>query len=59
MLFFYLVNEFKEKKINYFGGEKGNYIVYFSNGRNSRGGMDMGSPDQMVVQKVNAFNPYL
>ena len=53
MLYFFLINEFKERGLNFFRGEKGSYIVFFRHGNDGRGGMDMGSPDSMVVQRVN------
>ena len=52
MLYFFLADEFKEKDKNYFTGNFGRYIVSFNNGRQSRGGMDMGSPEQAIVEKV-------
>jgi hypothetical protein len=58
MFFFYLMNNFREKKLNYFSGEKWNYIVYFRHGNSGRGGMDMGSPDSMVIERVNQFKEY-
>ena len=52
MLYFFLINEFKEKYINSFEGENGSYLVYYRSGHNGRGGMDMGTPDSMVVEKI-------
>lgn len=51
-LYLFLIEEFKEKGINSFTGESGKYIVYFTSGRNGRGGMDNGTPDTMIVEKM-------
>ena len=56
LLYFFLINEFKKKEINFFHGEHGKYVVFYRSGHNGRGGMDMGSPDSMVIQRVNEAN---
>lgn len=58
MLYFFLINEFKEKGINSFTGENGKYLVHFRHGHIGRGGMDMGSPDSMVVEKIKEYPTY-
>jgi hypothetical protein len=55
MLYFFLINEFKEKGINFFRGKHDSYIVFFLRGHYSKGGMDMGSPDSMVIQRINEY----
>jgi hypothetical protein len=55
MLYFFLINEFKEKKHNYFTGENGHYIVYYRSSGRSMGGMLTGSPDTMIVVKTNEY----
>ena len=52
-LYLFLINEFRDKNINFFKGDNGNYIVYFMQGGNG-GGMG-GSPETMTVQKVNEY----
>ena len=54
MLYFYLINEFREKGYNMLKGDKGDYFVYFRHGSDGVG-MYMGSPDTMIVTRVNEY----
>jgi len=58
MLYFFLINEFKVKHFNSFEGGNGSYLVYYRYGYNGRGGMDMGTPDSMVVEKIKKYPIY-
>lgn len=51
----FLVDKFKEKGLNYFRTGKHAYIVSFTNGSSGMGGMDMGSPDSVTVEKVRKY----
>ena len=51
-IYFYFLREFKEKNINAFCGENGDYLVYYKSGHSGSGGMDDGKPNEMIVEKL-------
>jgi len=57
MLYFFLIDNFKKKRVNYFGGVAGKYIVYFDNAREGIG-TSMGSPDTAIVEKVLEWDEF-
>ena len=56
MIYFYLIHEFHEKGLNFFSGRNGDYIVFYREGKDSKGGMYMGSPNSMVVKIVKKWS---
>ena len=57
-LFLFLYDEFIAKNLNSFQTKNGIYFVHFTHGRSGMGGMSEGSPDEIVVSKINPYGIY-